>query len=61
MSKSYKTQKLDETEELERTVLLDNRLVSTREFNDNLEKLRNNQKIIETKENQFYTVERFFD
>lgn len=50
---------MDENEE--RTITLDNRQVSASEFNSNLEKLKSNQKIIETKENQFFTVERFYD
>lgn len=56
---SYKTTRMDENEE--RTITLDNRQVSASEFNSNLEKLKSNQKIIETKENQFFTVERFYD
>ena len=55
----YKTTRMDENEE--RIITLDNRQVSASEFNSNLEKLKSNQKIIETKENQFFTVERFYD
>lgn len=61
MSRPYITQKLKENEDNEKTVLLDNRKVSNREFNSSLEKLKKNQRIIETTENQFYTVERFYD
>lgn len=61
MSRTYVTQKFNENEDNEKTVLLDNKQISTKEFNSNLEKLKKNQKIIETKENQFYTVERFYD
>lgn len=55
----YKTTKIEEKEG--RIITLDNKQVSASEFNSNLEKLKANQKIIETKENQFFTVERFFD
>lgn len=55
----YRTERMDENEA--RTITLDNRQVSAVEFNNNLEKLKSNQKIIETKENQFFTVERFYD
>jgi hypothetical protein len=55
----YRTERMDENEA--RTITLDNRQVSAVEFNSNLEKLKSNQKIIETKENQFFTVERFYD
>ena len=61
MSKPYVTQKLNENEDNEKTITLDNKQISTKEFNNSLEKLKKNQKIIETKENQFYTIERFYD
>lgn len=61
MSRPYITQKLNENEDNEKTVILDNKQISTKEFNNSLEKLKRNQKIIETKENQFYTIERFYD
>lgn len=61
MGRPYVTQKMNENEDNEKLVILDNKQISTKEFNNNLEKLKRNQKIIETKENQFYTIERFYD
>ena len=55
----YKTDKLEEKEG--RTVILDNEEISASDFNSKLEGLRSNQRIIETKKNQFFTVERFYD
>ena len=55
---AYKVDKLEETEG--RKVVLDNEEVSASEFNSRLENLKSSQRIIETKENQFFTVERFY-
>ena len=55
----YKTDKLEEREA--RKVVLDNEEISASDFNSKLEGLRSNQRIIETKKNQFFTVERFYD
>ena len=55
----YKTDKLEEKEG--RKVILDNEEISASDFNSKLEGMRSNQRIIETKKNQFFTVERFYD
>ena len=55
----YKTDKLEEKEG--RKVILDNEEISASDFNSKLEGLRSNQRIIETKKTQFFTVERFYD
>ena len=55
---AYKVDKLEEKEG--RKVVLDNEEVSDSEFNSRLENLKSSQRIIETKENQFFTVERFY-
>ena len=55
----YKTDKLEEKEG--RKVILDNEEISASDFNSKLEGLRSNNRIIETKKNQFFTVERFYD
>ena len=55
----YKTDKLEEKEG--RKVILDNEEISASDFNSKLEGLRSNERIIETKKNQFFTVERFYD
>ena len=55
----YKTDKLEEKEG--RKVILDNEEISASDFNSKLEGLRSNQRIIETKKNQFFTVERFYE
>lgn len=55
---AYKVDKLEEKEG--RKVVLDNEEVSVSEFNSRLENLKSSQRIIETKENQFFTVERFY-
>ena len=55
----YKTDKLEEKEG--RKVVLDNEEISASDFNSKLEGLKSNQRIIETKKNQFFTVERFYD
>ncbi len=55
---AYKVDKLEEKEG--RKVVLDNEEVSASEFNSRLENLKSSQRIIETKENQFFTVERFY-
>ena len=55
---AYKVDKLEEKEG--RKVVLDNEEVSASEFNSRLENIKSSQRIIETKENQFFTVERFY-
>ena len=55
---AYKVDKLEEKEG--RKVVLDNEEVSASEFNSRLKNLKSSQRIIETKENQFFTVERFY-
>lgn len=50
--------KLEEKEE--KKVVLDNEEVSASEFNSRLENLKSSQRIIETQENKFFTVERFY-
>ena len=50
--------KLEEKEE--KNVVLDNEEVSASEFNSRLENLKSSQRIIETQENKFFTVERFY-
>ena len=44
----------------EKKVVLDNEEVSASEFNSRLENLKSSQRIIETQENKFFTVERFY-
>ena len=55
---AYKVDKLEEKEG--RKVVLDNEEVSASEFNSRLENLKSSQRIIETQENKFFTVERFY-
>ena len=55
----YKTDRLEESDG--RKVVLDNEENSASDFNSKLEGLKSNQRIIETKKNQFFTVERFYD
>ena len=55
----YKTDRLEESDG--RKVVLDNEEISASDFNSKLEGLRSNHRIIETKKNQFFTVERFYD
>ena len=56
---AYKVKnKLEEKEE--KKVVLDNEEVSASEFNSRLENLKSSQRIIETQENKFFTVERFY-
>lgn len=43
-----------------RTVKLDNNNVSVKEFNETVESLKPNQRIIETSDNNFHLVERMF-
>ena len=50
--------KLEEKEE--KKVVLDNEEVSASKFNSRLENLKSSQRIIETQENKFFTVERFY-
>ena len=55
----YKTDRLEESDG--RKVVLDNEEISASDFNSKLEGLKSNQRIIEKKKNQFFTVERFYD
>ena len=55
----YKTDRLEESDG--RKVVLDNEEISASDFNSKREGLKSNQRIIETKKNQFFTVERFYD
>lgn len=55
---SYKMEKIEEKDN--RKVVLDNEEISASEFNSRLENLKSSQRIIETKENKFFTVERFY-
>lgn len=55
---SYTTQPLKESEE--RTVKLDNQDITVKEFNEKLEELKPNQRIIETSEQNFHLVERMY-
>lgn len=55
---AYKVDRIEEKDN--RKVVLDNEEVSASEFNSRLENLKSSQRIIETKENQFFTVERFY-
>lgn len=55
---TYTTQPLKESEH--RTVKLDNQEVTAQEFNETLESLKPNQRIIETSDQNFHLVERMF-
>lgn len=57
----FQTTKLNESETKERVVKLNNEEVSVTDFNKTLESLKGNQRIIESSEDNFYTVERFYD
>lgn len=58
---AFQTTKLNESENSERKVKLNNEEVSVQEFNKTLEGLKGNQRIIESSEGNFHTVERFYD
>lgn len=51
---------LNENDE-KKTVRLDNQNVSIKDFNHKLESLKPNQRIIETSNNDFHTIERLYD
>ena len=55
----YKTDRLEESDG--RKVVLDNEEISAYDFKSMLEGLKSHKRIIETKKNQFFTVERFYD
>ena len=55
---NYTTQPLKESEE--RKVKLDNQDITVKEFNEKLEELKPNQRIIETSEQNYHLVERMF-
>lgn len=56
---AYQTVKINES--VGNTVKLDNQDISTQDFNEKLENLKPNQRIVETSKNNFHTVERFYD
>ena len=43
----------------DKKIMLDNEAISYSQFNDKLSSLKANQRIIETQDNHFFTVERF--
>lgn len=45
--------------EADKKIMLDNEAISYRQFNDKLSSLKSNQRIIETQDNHFFTIERF--
>lgn len=47
-------------ESQDRKIKLDNKEISVQEFNETLENLKPNQRIIETKEDSYHLVERMF-
>ena len=56
----YQRNILNENDE-KKTVRLDNRDVSVQDFNKRLENLKPNQRIIETSDYDFHTIERLYD
>lgn len=56
----YQKNTLNENDE-KKTVRLDNRDVSIQDFNRKLEGLKPNQRIIETSDYDFHTIERLYD
>ena len=58
---AFQTTALNESENKERKVKLNNEEVSIKEFNQTLENLKGNERIIESENGGFFTVERFYD
>lgn len=56
---NYQTTSLKESEN--KTVKLDNQEVSVAQFNETVNNLKSNQRIIETGDHDFHLVERLYD
>jgi hypothetical protein len=54
----YQTTKLEENDE--RKVYLDNEQIPVSQFNNKLESLKKNQRVVESSDNNFHIVERMF-
>ncbi len=55
----YQTTKLEENDE--RKVYLDNEQIPVSQFNNKLESLKKNQRVVESSDNNFHIVERMYD
>lgn len=56
---SFQTSKLNE--DIKSKIYLDNKEVSAQEFNETLDNLKPNQRILESQNNSFHIIERFRD